>query len=276
MNAIASMQPNFGYPLPENMPFDYHCNAYGNNNNTTTNHNHNSSVHLNQSVGTGICKFSFKTFRLFCCFRLNFNLQNILLANSMLCTFYLWNCCSFLSKKCSFPFWMVIYWNRIKIAANLGHRRTPCVLTPPSTPINSDLSAMNVVNTVPAHLYTQSSYRATPNDFTNEKVSPMHYTSNASYAGHQTTAVDIYNDLYNGYSSCGGQSADFGTELPTMDLPNLYNVNSYGYESHKFNSTEHSAYFDSEKKFDIAGVDGSRNVCIQNGYMHYNNCWSPF
>lgn len=124
---------------------------------------------------------------------------------------------------------------------------------------------MNVNNTVPAHLYTQSNYRTTPNDFANP--------SNA-YTGHQTTAVDIYNDLYNGYSSCGGQNAEFSNELPTMDMQNLYNVSNYGYESHKFNSTEHSAYFDSEKKFDIAGVDGSRNVCIQNGYMHYNNCWS--
>lgn len=58
------MQQNFGYPLPENMPYDYQCNAYGNNNNTTTNHNHNNSVHLNQTVGTGIGKFyaSFKIF----------------------------------------------------------------------------------------------------------------------------------------------------------------------------------------------------------------------
>lgn len=53
---IASMQQNFGYPAPENMPFDYQCIAYGNNNNTTTNHNHNNSVHLNQTVGTGIGK----------------------------------------------------------------------------------------------------------------------------------------------------------------------------------------------------------------------------
>lgn len=131
---------------------------------------------------------------------------------------------------------------------------------------------MNVGNAVPAHLYTQTSYRATSsNEFTNEKVSPMHYTSNA-YAGHQTTAVDLYNDLYNGYNSCGSQNAEFSNELPTMDMPNIYNVNSYGYEAHKFNATDHSAYFDSEKKFDIAGVDGSRNVCIQNGYMQYNNC----
>lgn len=65
---IASMQQNFGYPLPENMPFDYQCNAYGNNNNTTTNHNHNNSVHLNQTVGTGIGKFyvSFKIFPFLC------------------------------------------------------------------------------------------------------------------------------------------------------------------------------------------------------------------
>lgn len=162
---------------------------------------------------------------------------------------------------------MKIHLNRIK--SNAGHRRTPCVLTPPSTPINSDLSSMNVV---PAHLYTQGSYRATPNDFTNEKQSPMHYTSSNAYAGHQTTAVDIYNDLYNGYSNCG-QTTEFNAELPAMDMPNIYNVNGYNYESHKFNSTaEHSAYFDSEKKFDIGGVDGSRNVCIQNGYMHYNNC----
>lgn len=135
---------------------------------------------------------------------------------------------------------------------------------------------MNVGNNLPAHLYTQSSYRgATTNDFqTNEKVSPMHYSSNA-YAGHQTTAVDIYNDLYNGYSSCG-QNTEFSNELPALEMPsnNVYNVNGYtGFETHKY-SAEHSAYFDSEKKFDIAGVDASRNICVQNGYMHYNNCWS--
>ncbi|XP_055321379.1 uncharacterized protein LOC129577809 [Sitodiplosis mosellana] len=207
----SSLQPNFGYQLPDNMPFDYHCNAYGNNNNST-NHNHNNSIHVNNTVATGI--------------------------------------------------------------VNAGHRRTPCVLTPPSTPINSDLSAMNVGNGLPAHLYnTQSSmYRgATANDFVNEKVSPM-YTSNA-YTGHQTTAVDIYNDLYNGYSC--GQSTEFGNELPAMEMPsNVYNVNGYnGFDAHKY-SGEHSTYFDSEKKFDIgSGVtDASRNLCVQNGYMHYNNC----
>lgn len=136
---------------------------------------------------------------------------------------------------------------------------------------------MNVSNSLPAHLYTQSSYRgATANDFTNEKVSPMHYSSNAyggGGGGHQTTAVDIYNDLYNGYSSCG-QNTEFSNELPAMEMPsNVYNVNGYnGFETHKYNG-DHSAYFDSEKKFDIAGADTSRNICVQNGYMHYNNCW---
>lgn len=161
---------------------------------------------------------------------------------------------------------------------NAGHRRTPCVLTPPSTPINSDLSALNVGNGLPSHLYgTQSNvYRgATANDFANEKVSPLHYTSNA-YGGHQTTAVDIYNDLYNGYSSCGQGTTDFTSELPTMEMPgNVYNVNAYnGFDAHKYNNGEHSAYFDSEKKFDIGAgaTDASRNLCIQNGYMHYNNC----
>lgn len=134
---------------------------------------------------------------------------------------------------------------------------------------------MNVGNNLPAHLYTQNSvYRsATANDFSNEKVSPMHYSSNA-YASHQTTAVDIYNDLYNGYSSCG-QSTEFNNELPTMDMPsNVYNVNGYnGFETHKYSGEQHSAYYDSEKKFDIAATDASRNICVQNGYMHYNNCW---
>lgn len=132
---------------------------------------------------------------------------------------------------------------------------------------------MNVGNSLPAQLYTQSNYRGpTANDFTNEKVSPMHYSSNAY--GQQMTAVDIYNDLYNGYSSCG-QSTEFSNELPAMEMPNnVYNVNGYnGFDAHKY-SGEHSAYFDSEKKFDIAGVDASRNICVQNGYMHYNNCWS--
>lgn len=156
---------------------------------------------------------------------------------------------------------------------NPGHRRTPCVLTPPSTPINSDLSAMNANNGLPAHLYSQSSYRATANEFTAEKVSPMHFPSNA-YNGHQTTAVDLYTDLYNNYGTCSNQNTEFSSELPAMDMTNVYNVNGYGYESHKFNG-EHSAYFDNEKKFDVAtaaGVDTSRNICVQNGYMHYNNC----
>lgn len=155
---------------------------------------------------------------------------------------------------------------------NPGHRRTPCVLTPPSTPINSDLSTMNANNGLPAHLYSAGSYRATANDYTNEKVSPMHYPSNA-YTGHQTTAVDLYTDLYNsGYSTCSSQNTEFTSELPAMDMTNVYNVNSYGYESHKFNG-EHSTYFDTEKKFDVgASVDASRNICVQNGYMHYNNC----
>lgn len=133
---------------------------------------------------------------------------------------------------------------------------------------------MNVSNSLPAHLYAQNGYRGSGSgtaDFTSEKVSSMHYSSNA-YGGHQTTAVDIYNDLYNGYSSCG-QSTEFTNELPAVDMPNVYNVtNTYGYDAHKF-AGEHSGYFDSEKKFDIGGVDTSRNICVQNGYMHYNNCW---
>lgn len=52
-----SLQQNFGYQLPDNMPFDYHCNAYGNNN--STNHNHNNSIHVNNTVATGIGKPSF-------------------------------------------------------------------------------------------------------------------------------------------------------------------------------------------------------------------------
>lgn len=134
---------------------------------------------------------------------------------------------------------------------------------------------MSAGNGLPAHLYSQSSYRATAADFSStEKVSPMHYTN--AYAGHQTTAVDLYTDLYNGYSTCG-QNTEFSNELPTMDMSSVYNVNNYPYEAHKFNA-EHSAYFDSEKKFDVGGgggggVDSSRNICVQNGYMNYNNCW---
>lgn len=127
---------------------------------------------------------------------------------------------------------------------------------------------MSASNGLPAHLYSQSSYRATANDFNSEKVSPMHYSN--AYAGHQTTAVDLYTDLYNGYSTCG-QNTEFSNELPTMDMPSVYNVNNYPYESHKFNG-EHSAYFDGEKKFDVGGVDSGRNICVQNGYMNYNNC----
>lgn len=51
---IASLQPTFGYSLPESIPFDYHCNAYGNNN--STNHNHNNSIHAHNAVVTGIGK----------------------------------------------------------------------------------------------------------------------------------------------------------------------------------------------------------------------------
>lgn len=130
---------------------------------------------------------------------------------------------------------------------------------------------MNGGNGLPAHLYSQNNYRANANDYTNEKISPIHYPSNG-YGGHQTTAVDIYNDLYNGYTSCG-QTTEFSNELPVMDMSSVYNVSGYnGFESHKY-SGEHSAYFDSEKKFDVAtGADNSRNICVQNGYMHYNNC----
>lgn len=166
---------------------------------------------------------------------------------------------------------------------NPGHRRTPCVLTPPSTPINPDLSAMNVSNGLPAHLYAQNTYRA--NDFSNEKCSPMHYTSSSSTSSaasnvypsqhhhHQTTAVDLYTDLYNGYNNTCGQPNDFANvDLPAMEMPNAYN--GYGYESHKFNVEPNPGYFESEKKFDVSstGIDGSRNVCVPNGYMHYNNC----
>lgn len=179
------------------------------------------------------------------------------------------------------PFWPVeskIYLNDFEFSVNAVHRRTPCVLTPPSTPINSDLSTLNMGNNLPSHLYSQNGYRgtATSNEFTTEKVSPMHYSSN-TYGGHQTTAVDIYTNLYNDYTSCGqaSTSTDYNNELTTMEMPSVYNVNGYtGFESHKYNG-EHSAYFDSEKKYDISGVDSSRNICtVQNGYMHYNNCWS--
>lgn len=51
---LASLQASFSYPLADSMPFDYHCNAYGNNN--TTNHNHNNhtnnGIHVNNSMAT--------------------------------------------------------------------------------------------------------------------------------------------------------------------------------------------------------------------------------
>lgn len=178
----------------------------------------------------------------------------------------------------------------MEFAVNPGQRRTPCVLTPPSTPINPDLSAMNVSNGLPAHLYAQNAYRA--NDFASEKCSPMHYTSSPSsssnaypshhhhhhhqHHSHQPTAVDLYTDLYNnGYNNACGQPNDFNVDLPAMEMPNVYNVNGYGYESQKFNPGEptNPGYFENEKKFDVsAGIDGSRNICVPNGYMHYNNC----
>lgn len=152
---------------------------------------------------------------------------------------------------------------------------------------------MNVSNGLPAHLYAQNTYRA--NDFTSEKCSPMHYTSSPSSSSsnaypshhhhhphhqhnHQTTAVDLYTDLYNGYNAAQcGQPNDFNVDLPTMEMPNAYNVNGYGsYESLKFNGEPNSSsYFENEKKFDVStGIDGGggRNLCVQNGYMPYNNC----
>lgn len=145
---------------------------------------------------------------------------------------------------------------------------------------------MTVSNGLPAHLYAQNAYRA--NDFSTEKCSPMHYTSSPSssssnaypnqhhhHHNHQATAVDLYTDLYNGYNNACGQPNDFNVDLPAMEMPNVYNVSSYGYESHKFNGEPtNPGYFpENEKKFDVTtGIDGSRNICVPNGYMHYNNC----
>lgn len=51
---IASLQASFSYPLQEGMPFDYPCNAYGNNNSTNHNHNTSNSIHVNSSIATGL------------------------------------------------------------------------------------------------------------------------------------------------------------------------------------------------------------------------------
>lgn len=50
----ASLQASFSYPLQEGMPFDYPCNAYGNNNSTNHNHHTGSSIHVNSSIAAGL------------------------------------------------------------------------------------------------------------------------------------------------------------------------------------------------------------------------------
>lgn len=282
---LASLQASFGYPMQEGLPFEYPCNAYGNNNSTNHNHNAGNSIHVNSSMATGLGKL----FHFFSLLLTNFIEQKKNLEKEWCLSGHIWFPIVLCSSVLIYTY-MLINWIN---APNSGHRRTPCVLTPPSTPINSDLSAMNVSNGLPAHLYAQSTYRAS--DFTNDKCSPMDYTSSTSstptatstnaYVGHQqqhhshhhphqqTTAVDLYTDLYNGYSTTCGQPNDFNVDLPTMDMPTAYNINSYGYESHKFNGDQNSGYFENEKKFDVSTIDGSRNLCVPNSYMHYNNCW---
>lgn len=60
-HSIASLQASFSYPLQEGMPFDYPCNAYGNNNSTNHNHNTGNSIHVNSSIATGLGELSMRT-----------------------------------------------------------------------------------------------------------------------------------------------------------------------------------------------------------------------
>lgn len=209
-----SMQPNFNYPLIDNIP--YYCNGYGsNNNNNNMNGNH--------------------------------------------------------------------------VYTNSTNHRSPSVLTPPSTPINSELQTLSLSNGLPAHLY--NNYRGGSSngggggggnggiagmpDIQNDplKLSPMHYSNY-----HSNPISD--QEWYNGYNVCASNT-DYSNEMP-IDLQNAYTHNGYGFETttttQKFNDIDlqsqppqqsqqpQSNFFENEKKYNI-------DIDDRNPYnMHYTNC----
>lgn len=144
---------------------------------------------------------------------------------------------------------------------NHGHRRTPSVLTPPSTPINVDLLTLNLGNGLPAHLYSHN-YSNGVQDFPDDKLSTMHYSG----YGNQTTS-DY--EWYNGYPGCT-QNVDYiANDVIPLDLQSYNNSsNSYTYDPLKLDG-HHSNYFEDEKKYDVT-TDVSRN--IPNSYIQYNDC----
>lgn len=160
--------------------------------------------------------------------------------------------------------------NSANFYTNNAQRRTPSMLTPPSTPINADLQLLNMGNGGgggQAHLY--NNYRGGVNEMANEplKLSPMHCSN------YSTNPV-ADQEWYNGFNGCNASSSDYGNEM-VVDIQHPYN-NGYGFgtTSHKFNDDQHSNYFGNEKKYNVDLVDQSANV--PNPYktynMHYTNC----
>lgn len=166
--------------------------------------------------------------------------------------------------------------NHVNYPNHGHHRRTPSsVLTPPSTPINSvgDSQSPNLSGFVPSHFYAHQNYR-NGHEFTNEKLSPMHYPS-YSYNTHQPSTV-FDSDWFNG--GCMPSSADYNSELPPLDLQSNYpsQASTYGYDSLKFNGNVDpslSNCFEDEKKFNInTGLDAiARPSSTQNGYVHFTS-----
>lgn len=146
---------------------------------------------------------------------------------------------------------------------NSSNRRTPSVLTPPSTPINGELQTLNLGNGIPPHLY--ANYRSGMHEMQNDplKLSPLHYSS------YQSNPVSDQ-EWYNGYSTCAS-NADFGNEMP-MDLQSSY-ANSFAFEAtpQKFIDDQQMNYFENEKKYNVDIDD--RGVSMPNPYnVHYTNC----
>lgn len=158
--------------------------------------------------------------------------------------------------------------NSANFYTNNPQRRTPSMLTPPSTPINSDLHMLTMGNGgSQAHLY--NNYRGGVHEMVNEpmKLSPMHCSN------YSTNPVSDQ-EWYNGFNGCNASGSDYGNEM-IADIQHPFN-NGYGFgtTSHKFNDDQHSNYFGNEKKYDADLVDQSSNV--PNPYktynMHYTNC----
>lgn len=158
--------------------------------------------------------------------------------------------------------------NSANFYPNNAQRRTPSMLTPPSTPINADLQLLNMGNGGgQPHLY--NNYRGVVHDIINEpmKLSPMHCSN-------YSTNLVSDQEWYNGFNGCNASGSDYGNEM-VVDIQHPYN-NGYGFgtTSNKFTDDQHSNYFGSEKKYNVDLVDQSANV--PNPYktynMHYTNC----